>query len=237
MPEPSVFIEKNPDKTAFMEMRVRKAMERDKIVILKQRFINYYEISQYLKDAVRISEDASFFQHNGFDLHEINQSLWVNLKKGRIIRGGSTITQQLVKNLYLTESKTFWRKLKEALITVKIENQLPKIRIYELYLNYIELGYGIFGVEAASKIYFRKSSADLNLFEAVRLAAIIPSPLLITPNMRSSVLEKRSKNILEKLFRYNKITEEEYLVTKRRLENFFHPYNSEEKLKRSNDEQ
>ncbi len=210
LPDPREFLTKNPGKTSFMKMRIRAAKAEGKHLRISHRYISYSEISQDLKDAVRISEDGAFFLHNGFDFAEIKLSIKANLKKGGFKRGGSTITQQLAKNLYLSSDKTIRRKLKEAVLTYKLEQQLPKRRIFELYLNYIELGKGVFGVETASRIYFHKSAARLTTFESVRLACIIPNPRRFSPNRPTRRLKHKSFVLLKRMYKFRKLTRREY---------------------------
>jgi len=138
-------------------------------------------IPSALQWAVIAAEDDTFYQHNGFNFSAMRDALRVNIKRRKPVRGGSTITQQLAKNLYLSREKSLSRKFKEAVITCKLERHLSKNRILELYVNVIEWGPGVYGVGAASWHYFRKPSADLNFFESVLLAAIIPSPTLYNP--------------------------------------------------------
>ena len=132
-PEPNVLITKNPGITAFMRMRIEAEKAKGKKLIISHRYVNYFQISQDLKDAVRISEDGGFFYHKGFDFGEIKESIKTNIKKRSFKRGGSTITQQLAKNLYLSSKKSIVRKLEEAVLTIKLEKQLSKKRIFNLY--------------------------------------------------------------------------------------------------------
>jgi monofunctional biosynthetic peptidoglycan transglycosylase len=144
---------------------------------------------------VIVAEDGTFYEHAGVDWYEIEESIEKNLEKGRTARGASTISQQLSKNLYLSTSKTPLRKLKELVITLRIERMLSKRRILELYLNIIEWGPGIFGVEAASRKYFNKPAAELSRDEAIRMASVIPSPLRHQPNTLSRYVVRRSEII------------------------------------------
>jgi monofunctional glycosyltransferase len=220
-PEPKIFKSNNPKKTAFMQMRINQAKARGRSLRISQRYVNYSKISKHLKNAVRISEDGGFFFHNGFDLGEIKESIKTNIKKREFKRGGSTITQQLAKNLYLSSKKSIVRKLEEAFLTLKIEQQLSKIRIFDLYLNYIEFGNGIFGVDVACRKYFKKSSGKVTVFEAVRLASIIPSPRKWSPNNPTKRLKYRTKILLNRMYKFKKISKEEYEEAKRDFEIFF----------------
>ncbi|MCK5076165.1 MAG: monofunctional biosynthetic peptidoglycan transglycosylase, partial [Calditrichia bacterium] len=184
-------------------------------------FVNYTKISKVLKDAVRISEDGAFFQHHGFDFHEIKESMKTNIENGGFKRGGSTISQQLVKNLYLSSKKSLIRKSEEALLTQKLEKQLKKQRIFELYLNYIEFGKGLFGVEAACQKYFEKSANEITTFEAARLASIIPAPLKWHPNVPTNNLKRRTDTLLRRMYKYNKLTNIEYNNALKEFNKFF----------------
>lgn len=221
-PEPQDLITKNPEKSAFMTMRIDAAKAKGETLIISHRYIKYSKISQDLKDAVRISEDGAFFLHNGFDFDEIKKSIETNIQNRRFKRGGSTITQQLAKNLYLSSKKSIVRKLEEALLTYKLEKQLSKKRIFDLYLNYIEFGNGIFGVEAACKKYFNKSAIELTTFEAARLASIIPSPRNWSPNSPTNRLKKRTKILLRRMYKYKKLSILEYNEAFKEFEIFFY---------------
>lgn len=170
------WIEHNPSRSAFMEERLSIMQENDPDAEILQRWVPYRHISLHLKTAVVASEDAKFLDHDGFDWEGIQAAWEKNLKKGRIVAGGSTISQQLAKNLFLSGRRTPWRKLEEAGITVMLENLMDKRRIFEIYLNVIEWGNGIFGAEAAANHYFHKSASQLTPEESARLAAMIPNP-------------------------------------------------------------
>jgi monofunctional biosynthetic peptidoglycan transglycosylase len=165
-----------------MEQRIEEAKRKGRNYKINQIWIPISRISPYLIDAVIVSEDASFFSHGGVDWYEVKESIKRNLERGRISRGASTITMQVAKNLFLSTSRNPFRKLVEVLIAFRIEQKLSKRRILEIYLNIIELGDGIFGVESASRKYFGKSALELTLEESARLAAVIPSPLKYNPN-------------------------------------------------------
>lgn len=139
-------------------------------------YVRLNEISRYLRASVLALEDAKFYEHRGFDLEEMLKALEATLQRGRRLRGASTISQQLVKNLYLTHERSFRRKFLEAMITIKLENTLSKNKIFEIYLNSIEWGRGLIGIKDASYYYFKKRPRDLSVKEAVFLASIIPNP-------------------------------------------------------------
>src|SRR5580704_2187550 len=160
----------NPTTTAFMELRAEAARAKGRTPRHVQRWVGYTHISPNLKRAVLVAEDDAFWQHEGVDFDELGKSLELDWTRGRFVRGGSTITQQLAKNLYLTPSKNPLRKLRELIIARRLEAELKKARILELYLNVIEWGDGIYGVESASRAYFSKPAAELESSEAALLA-------------------------------------------------------------------
>jgi len=195
----------NPKITALMQFRKEQAETRGKKYTIRQNWVSFQTIPDLLKKAVRISEDASFYDHKGIDYEELKASIKKNFEKGTLVRGGSTITQQLAKNLFLSPEKSFLRKITEYFIAKRLEDELSKDRIFNLYLNVIELGPGIFGVEAASQYYFNKSVQDLNIEEIVRLTAIIPRPLTVSPIKESKWLKWRVEWIFHKMKLYKYI--------------------------------
>ncbi len=190
---------KIPPQTALMRQRIREAELEGKQIRIRQQWIPLARIPKHMIDAVVVAEDGTFFSHNGFDWYEVQESIEKNIQKKRAVRGASTITQQLVKNLYLSTSKDPIRKGKEALITVLLERSLTKNRILEIYLNVIEWGHGVFGVEAAARTFFGKSASELNLEEATRLAAVIPSPLKHKPSDNSRYVTRRKGIVLARM--------------------------------------
>ncbi|MBN1406180.1 MAG: monofunctional biosynthetic peptidoglycan transglycosylase [Calditrichaceae bacterium] len=205
LPDVSYLKSENPKITALMQLRIDQAKAENKKFKLRQKWVRYQAIPDLLKKSIRISEDASFYKHDGIDFEELKESLKRNLEEGELARGGSTITQQLAKNLYLSTEKSFLRKIKEYFIAKRLEKELSKYRIFHLYLNVIEFGRGVFGVEAASRFYFGKSVGNLTLEEMVRLTAIIPRPLITNPKGNSRWLKWKCKWILRKLALYNYI--------------------------------
>ena len=151
------------------------------------------KISPYAAKAVLIAEDDKFYAHEGFDFEAMQKAVEKDIKLGKLKYGGSTISQQLAKNLYLSPSKNPMRKAKEVILTWRIENNLSKRRILEIYLNVAEWGDGIFGIEAASRHYFGKSAAELTPMEAARLAVVLPNPLKLNPTGTSKYVEKRAE--------------------------------------------
>lgn len=153
-----------------------------------RNWVGLGSISKIAIAAIVLSEDWAFYQHNGFDWQQIRESMETNLKKGKYVRGGSTITQQVVKNIYLSNEKTITRKLKEAMLSIRIERQLTKGRILELYLNIAEFGEGLYGIGAASWFYFQKPASELNAKEGAFLAMLLPSPIKYSVSFRKEEL-------------------------------------------------
>jgi len=167
----------NPRNTAFMEAGLERLQEKKgDDAELRHKWVDYNRISVHLKRAVVAAEDSRFLEHEGFDWEGIEKAVEKNLKKGRVVAGGSTISQQLAKNLFLSASRNPLRKVQEAVITVMIETVWSKRRILEVYLNVIEWGNGIYGAEAAARRYYKTSAASLGPSQAAHLAAMIPNP-------------------------------------------------------------
>ena len=199
LPDVRVLRTHNPQTTAFMELRARQAEDKGEPVRKIQRWAPYPRISQNLKRAVLVAEDSAFWQHEGIDFQQLRESMEVNLERMEFARGASTITQQLAKNLYLSPSKNPMRKIKEMLIARRLEAELSKQRILELYLNVIEWGNGIWGAEAAARSYFGKSAADLTASEAALLAASIPNTRILDPGHPSARLRRRQEMVLRRM--------------------------------------
>jgi monofunctional biosynthetic peptidoglycan transglycosylase len=174
-----------------MAQRMSEARAKNPKAQLRYEWVPYPRISRELKRAMIAAEDAKFVDHEGFDWDGIQKALEKNEKRGRIVAGGSTITQQLAKNLFLSPAKSYWRKGAEALITVMLEAMLPKQRIFELYLNVIEWGTGVFGAEAAARHYFGVSAAQLSAEQAARLAAMAPNPRFYERNPGAPGLNRK----------------------------------------------
>ena len=210
LPDVVYLVNKNPKTTALIQARLEEASQNNKKLRIRQTWISFNKIPDILKRAIRISEDAGFYQHKGVDFTELRESFKRNLNEGRIVRGGSTITQQLAKNLYLSTDKSYVRKLKEYFIAKRLEDTISKNRIFHIYLNVIEFGPGIFGVQAASQHFFNKNVSDLNLEECVRLTAVIPRPLSINPKSKSRWMNWKASWILSKMLQYEYIAKYEY---------------------------
>jgi monofunctional glycosyltransferase len=207
MPDVQSLKIKNPGMTALIEQRANEKNSTPKPI---RTWISYKNISPHLRNAVLIAEDSAFFQHSGYDLEQIKESAKRNWREKRFARGASTITQQLAKNLYLSTSKNPLRKIQEFLIAQEMEKDLSKQRIFEIYLNVIEWGDGIYGIQSASERYFGKSASDLLPEEAAILAAMIPNPRRYTPTRNLRYLERRKADILSRLARYSYLQREEY---------------------------
>ncbi|KAF0102971.1 MAG: peptidoglycan transglycosylase [bacterium] len=190
----------NPANTAFMEAGLARLQEKKgPDAELRHKWADYARISIHLKRAAVAAEDSRFLEHEGFDWEGIEKAVEKNLKKGRIVAGGSTISQQLAKNLFLSPSRNPLRKVQEAVITVMIESLWSKRRILEVYLNVIEWGNGIYGAEAASRRYFKSSAAGLGPDQAAHLAAMIPNPRFYERNQGARGLLKRKAIIAARM--------------------------------------
>lgn len=185
----------NPESTSFMQARLERMRAKNPNAQLQQRWISYGRISVELKRAVIVAEDAKFSEHDGFDWEGIQKALEKNQRRGRVVAGGSTISQQLAKNLFLSGEKSLWRKGQEAVITWMLESLMDKERIFEIYLNVAEWGEGVFGAEAAARHYFNVSAAGLNSEQAAQLAAMLPRPLYYERNRNSEFLQRYSATI------------------------------------------
>lgn len=187
--------ESNPDATAFMHYREKQWENEGHDKKIHQHWIPLSRISHYVQKAVLISEDDKFWEHDGFDYGAIELAIEKNIERKRFAFGASTITQQLAKNLYLSPSKNPVRKLKEAILTWRLERTLSKERILELYLNTVEWGDGIFGIEQASRHYYGKSAQRLTAWEAASLAAVLPNPLRYRPDGSSRYVRRKAERI------------------------------------------
>ena len=193
----------NPNTTVLIEARRAEAAEKGRPFTLSWTWVPLAGISPHLQKAVIVSEDASFYQHHGFDWEGLQEALTYNWEQGKLRRGGSTITQQLAKNLYLSSEKKLLRKAREALISWEIERRVPKTRILELYLNVVEWGHGVFGAEAAARHHFGVSAAELTEDEAALLAAMLPSPRRNDPLQLTPYLARRQQDILYWMHKLN----------------------------------
>ncbi|MBV2234517.1 MAG: monofunctional biosynthetic peptidoglycan transglycosylase [Sterolibacterium sp.] len=189
----------DPGMTRFMEIRLSEARQKNPQAQIKRHWLPYNRISVHLKRAVVAAEDDKFILHDGFDWEGMQLALEKNRKKGRVVAGGSTISQQLAKNLFLSPVKTPWRKAQEAVITLMLETVWDKRRILEVYLNSVEWGDGVFGAEAAARHYYKIGAAQLSAPQAARLAVILPAPRRFEKNLYSAYLNRRTQRILARL--------------------------------------
>jgi len=188
-----------PGSTSFMEARLDRLREKDAKAVLKYNWADYSRVSGHLKRAIVAAEDMKFVDHEGFDWEGIQRAMEKNQKKGRAVAGGSTITQQLAKNLFLSGERSYLRKGQEALITLMLEAVLDKRRILELYVNVAEWGNGVFGAEAAARHYYGTSAASLGPEQAARLAAMLPRPQFYDRNRGSAYLAGYTERILGRM--------------------------------------
>lgn len=188
-------------------------------------YVPLNSISRYMQKSVILTEDSSFYTHKGFNWEEIEKSAKKNIKESKLSRGGSTITQQLAKNMFLSKEKSFVRKFFEAIITVKIEKVLRKHEILERYLNVVEFGKNIYGIKAAAQFYFQKHPSELDLVESAFLAMLLPNPVKYSKSYYKKELtpfaRKRITKIVNDLYNYNRISQEEYSVAQNQIDSFF----------------
>ena len=189
----------NPSTTAFIDLRAREALANGVKPRRVQRWVSYSHISPNLTRAVLVAEDDAFWQHEGVDFEQLQESLELDWARGRFVRGGSTITQLLAKNLYLSPSRNPLRKLEEFVIARHLEAELKKPRILELYLNVIEWGDGIYGAEAAARTYFHSTAADIGPSESALLAGAIVNPRVLNPAHPNARLIRRQQIILHRM--------------------------------------
>jgi len=189
----------NPASTAFMEAQLDRLRQKQPAARLRHEWVPYARISVHLKRAVIAAEDAKFADHEGFDWEALQKAWEKNQQRGRVVSGGSTISQQLAKNLFLSGARTPWRKAQEATITVMMEAVMDKRRILEIYLNVIEWGDGVFGAEAASRHYFGVSATALAPAQAARLAAMVPNPRFYDRNRNAPWLARKTDIVLARM--------------------------------------
>ncbi len=189
----------DPRTTHFMDIRLNELQAGDPKAVLKKQWVDYAHISPHLKRALIVSEDDLFVHHEGFDWEGIQKAMEKNRQRGKIVAGGSTISQQLAKNLLLSPQKTPWRKAQEAVITLMIETVWSKRRIFEVYLNVIEWGNGVFGAEAAARHYFGVGASRLSPEQAALLAGMVPSPRFYDRHRSAPGLAAKAEVILARM--------------------------------------
>jgi monofunctional biosynthetic peptidoglycan transglycosylase len=218
LPDPRPLARENPRTTAVVEQRRAEARRARRAFRVRQVWTPLDRISPRLVQAVLVSEDASFYAHDGFDLREMQAAAEDSLASGKKLRGASTLTQQLAKNLWLGTERSAWRKAKEAVLTVKLERALPKRRIVALYLNVAEWGDGVFGAEAAAREHFGVTAADLSTAQAAVLAAMLPAPRQTDLARPSRWLASRSRRIVDRLLAAGRIDAAEHAHASAELE-------------------
>lgn len=189
----------NPSSTSFMQAQLTRLQEKDPAAALQQQWVPYRRISNNLKRAIIASEDALFSEHQGVDWDALEKAYQKNARKGRVVAGGSTITQQLAKNLFLSGSRSYFRKAQELVIAYMLEFWMSKERIFEIYLNVVEWGNGVFGAEAAARHYYGISAANLSASQAARLAVMLPNPRFYDSHRGSAYLARRTGLILRRM--------------------------------------
>lgn len=193
------WVRHNPESTSFMQRQLSVLQEKNPRATLQHQWVPYQRISRHLKRAIIAAEDSSFAEHQGVDWEALEKAYQKNQKKGRVVAGGSTITQQLAKNLFLSGQRSYLRKGQEFIITYMLEFWMDKERIFEIYLNVVEWGNGVFGAEAAARHYYGVAAADLSPAQAARLAVMLPNPRYYDKNRNSAYLERRAALILRRM--------------------------------------
>ena len=216
-PDVSWLVATNPTKTAMMRYKESVAQKLQRHYAIHYDFVPLSRISTNLQLAVVMGEDPLFFSHSGFDWESISYAIKHNFEERNLARGGSSITQQLAKNLFLQPTPRFLRKLPETIITIKLERALTKPRILELYLNVSEWGDGIYGAKAAARAYYQKPASELSLEESIRLASILCNPGLFTPTEKSHFQYLRRFVITRKLYRHGFIDKHMFSHLKQKL--------------------
>jgi monofunctional biosynthetic peptidoglycan transglycosylase len=204
-----------PATTAFMEQRRQELRAAGKSDALDYRWVPYGRISPYLRRAVLVAEDNSFYEHEGVDVRGLQEAIRKDWERKKLTRGGSTITQQLAKNLYLSPSRNPLRKIKEYFIARSLEKHLSKKRILEIYLNVVEMGERVYGAEAAARFYFHEPASALSPQQAALLAGCLPNPRLMSPAAPNKRLRWRQRMILSRLKRWGYLFEQEVLAEKK----------------------
>lgn len=193
------WVDHNPQSTSFMRHQLAVMKEKNPNAKLKYQWVPYERISRHLKRAIIAAEDSNFSDHEGVDWEALLKAYEKNTKKGKVVSGGSTITQQLAKNLFLSTDRSYVRKAQELVITYMLEFWMDKQRIFEIYLNVVEWGNGVFGAEAAAQHYYGVSAARLGPGQAARMAVMLPNPRFYDKNPRSGYLAKRTNLILRRM--------------------------------------
>ncbi len=211
LPSVSWLKKENPRETVMMRLHNEQARQKGWRTQQLRKLVPLSRISPFLVQAVLIAEDDKFFAHEGFDWESLRKALDANIRKGRILRGGSTITQQLAKNLFLSSRQSLWRKLREAAIAFKLEHALSKKRILELYLNLADWGRGAYGAETAAQRYFQCPASELSLSQSVRLASVLPNPHRFpVPGAGNARMNRKRRLIIQRMLRRRWISRESH---------------------------
>ncbi|RJS18508.1 monofunctional biosynthetic peptidoglycan transglycosylase [Corallococcus sp. H22C18031201] len=206
LPEATWLATQNPKTTALIEQRAEEAREEGKKARRRQQWVPLSSIAKHAVDAVVISEDASFYLHDGVDTVELARAVEESVRKHKLGRGASTITQQLAKNLWLSTDRSLWRKGKELVLARRLEDALTKKRILTLYLNVVEWGNGVYGIEAGAREHFGVSAAQVSVAQAAILAAMLPAPRKRSPSSGSPALWRHAQRIVTQLETVRRIT-------------------------------
>lgn len=190
-----VWSSKNPSSTSFMDLRLSQLRQTQPNANIKHKWVRYDQISNHLKRAVVAAEDSGFVGHSGVEWEAIESAMERNLERGKVTHGGSTITQQLAKNLFLSPDKNYFRKIQELIIAFMIEATWDKKRILEVYLNVVEWGNGVFGAQAAALHYYEVHASQLSPYQAAKMASMLPSPRYFDKNRNSSFLARKTATI------------------------------------------
>ncbi|MEO7031090.1 MAG: monofunctional biosynthetic peptidoglycan transglycosylase [Herbaspirillum sp.] len=193
------WVDHNPSSTSFMHQQLQVLRDKNPQAQLQYQWVPYQRISRHLKRAIIVSEDATFSEHQGVDWDALEKAYEKNQKRGKVVAGGSTITQQLAKNLFLSGQRSYLRKGQEFVITYMLEFWMSKQRIFEIYLNVVEWGSGVFGADAAAQHYYHVSAASLNPAQAARLAVMLPNPRFYDAHRNSAYLARRTSVILRRM--------------------------------------
>ncbi|MDQ3280564.1 MAG: monofunctional biosynthetic peptidoglycan transglycosylase [Acidobacteriota bacterium] len=214
-PDVTVLEKQPPKTTAFMELRKKQLRAQGKNDDIQYKWVSYGKISPYLRRAVLVAEDNGFYEHKGVDVKGMKEAFERDWKRRKLTHGGSTITQQLAKNLYLSPSRNPLRKVREYFIARSLEKHLTKKRILEIYLNVVEMGERVYGAEAAARYYFHKSASSLTTREAALLAGCLPNPRIMNPGDPNRRLRARQKMILSRMRRWGYLLERDVLTSKK----------------------
>jgi monofunctional biosynthetic peptidoglycan transglycosylase len=218
LPDPAHLARENPRTTALVEQRRAEARAARRGFRPRQAWIPFERVAPVLVQAIVVSEDANFFGHDGLDWEAIRDAAEHDLKVRRFARGASTLTQQLARNLWLGTEKSLWRKAKEAILAAKLERALTKRRILALYLNVVEVGDGVFGVEAGARERFGTSAATLTPAQAVVLASLLPAPRRVDLGRPTTWLRTRSRRLLDRLHEYGRLDDDAHRAAAAELE-------------------